>query len=115
MYDNFISIEKISSANLPLNFKFKINDFMKRFGKIPLGISIGGFFYIKQDFPIRVSFHLFSNNVDRHHIEIILIKYRYFQVLSAIYSIFSSCIQVSGILKKETKCIIKQGNNTHGI
>ncbi|XP_067141155.1 uncharacterized protein [Centruroides vittatus] len=89
MYDNFISIEKVSSANLPLTFKFKINDFMKRYGKIPLGISVGGFFHVKRDFLIRV--------------------------ISAVYSTFSSCIQVSGILKKETKCMMKQGNNTHRV
>ncbi|XP_023224760.1 uncharacterized protein LOC111625767 [Centruroides sculpturatus] len=86
MYDNFISIEKVSSANLPLTFKFKINDFMKRFGKIPLGISMGGFFHIKRDFLIRV--------------------------ISAVYSTFSSCVEVSGILEKESKCMVKQGNNT---
>ncbi|XP_023240737.1 uncharacterized protein LOC111639169, partial [Centruroides sculpturatus] len=33
--------------------KGRMNCYMKRFGKIPLGISIGGFFYIKEDFFIK--------------------------------------------------------------
>ncbi|XP_067133995.1 uncharacterized protein [Centruroides vittatus] len=55
LYDNFISIQRFSVAKLPLEFKLKMNDFMKRFGKIPLGISMGGFFYIKKHFIIRIS------------------------------------------------------------
>ncbi|XP_023211250.1 gastrula zinc finger protein XlCGF49.1-like, partial [Centruroides sculpturatus] len=53
LYDDFVSIYRLSPADLPLRFKLKMNCYMKRFGKIPLGISVGGFFYIKEDFLIK--------------------------------------------------------------
>ncbi|XP_023218842.1 uncharacterized protein LOC111621033 [Centruroides sculpturatus] len=86
MYDNFISIEIICLVNLPLLFKFKVNDFMKRFGKNPIGISCGGFFYVKRNFVIRV--------------------------LSALDSFFSSIVEITGVLQRENKCLAKYGNST---
>ncbi|XP_023229021.1 uncharacterized protein LOC111629360 [Centruroides sculpturatus] len=86
MYDSFINIEKISSVAFPLEFKFKMDDFMKRFGKNPIGISIGGFFYIKRNFVIRV--------------------------ISGLYSILSSLVQISGVLERENKCLVQYRNST---
>ncbi|XP_067141730.1 uncharacterized protein [Centruroides vittatus] len=86
MYDNFISIEIICLVKLPLLFKFKVNDFMKRFGKNPIGISCGGFFYAKKNFAIRV--------------------------LSGLYSVFSSIVEITGVLQRENKCLAKYRNST---
>ncbi|XP_023212100.1 uncharacterized protein LOC111614959 [Centruroides sculpturatus] len=80
MYDNFISVERLSSVNLTLLNKLKILNFMKRFGKLPLGVSIGGFFFIKQDFPIKV--------------------------VETLYSAFSTLLQIRD-LTKGTKCKIR--------
>ncbi|XP_023243792.1 uncharacterized protein LOC111641794 [Centruroides sculpturatus] len=54
VYDNFISIGKFYSEPLSSEYKFKVIGFMKKFGGRPFGISIGGFFYVKKNFLIRV-------------------------------------------------------------
>ncbi|XP_023237733.1 uncharacterized protein LOC111636649 [Centruroides sculpturatus] len=80
IYDDFISLGKFYTLNLSREYKLKIVGFMKRFGGRPFGISIAGFFYVKRNFLIRM--------------------------MSGFYSVFSSLIQVTGVLRKE-KCASK--------
>ncbi|XP_023236358.1 uncharacterized protein LOC111635588 [Centruroides sculpturatus] len=86
LYDNFTWIERLSPADLSLTFKLKMNDFLKRYGKTRLGFSTGGFIYVKRDFCIRV--------------------------VSGLYSAFSTCVELSGILEKERKCFTEFTNST---
>ncbi|XP_023228657.1 uncharacterized protein LOC111629024 [Centruroides sculpturatus] len=53
LYDDFVEIRRFSSLRFKIETKLKILDFMKRFGKTPIGISVGGFFFIKKNFVIR--------------------------------------------------------------
>ncbi|XP_023239988.1 uncharacterized protein LOC111638489 [Centruroides sculpturatus] len=75
MYDNYISVGRFSSSNLSLKYKFKIIDFMKKFGGRPFGICVNGFFFVKKNFVIRV--------------------------VSGLYSVLSSVIQLTGVLEKK--------------
>ncbi|XP_023233747.1 uncharacterized protein LOC111633414 [Centruroides sculpturatus] len=61
MYGKFIEIDKLCSADLPLETKMKMLNFMKRYGKTPFGVSIGGFFYVKKNFFIRFLSALYSS------------------------------------------------------
>ncbi|XP_023227954.1 uncharacterized protein LOC111628409 [Centruroides sculpturatus] len=60
LYGNFNEINKYSSYRFSLVFKLKMLNFMKRFGKTPIGISVGGFFRVKRDFPIKMLSSLYS-------------------------------------------------------
>ncbi|XP_067144318.1 uncharacterized protein [Centruroides vittatus] len=80
IYDNFISVEKYFSDPLTLTYKLKVVCFMKIFGGMPIGISVGGFFFVKQNFLIRAA--------------------------SACHSVFSTLIELTGVLD-ENKCISK--------
>ncbi|XP_067123864.1 uncharacterized protein [Centruroides vittatus] len=60
IYGNFNEINKFSSCRFSVVFKLKMLDFMKRFGKTPIGISVGGFFRLKRDFPIKMMSSLYS-------------------------------------------------------
>ncbi|XP_023224084.1 uncharacterized protein LOC111625230 [Centruroides sculpturatus] len=80
IYDNFISVEKYFSDPLTLTYKLKVVCFMKIFGGMPIGISIGGFFFVKRNFLIRVA--------------------------SGFHSVFSTLIELTGVLD-ENKCISK--------
>ncbi|XP_067127074.1 uncharacterized protein [Centruroides vittatus] len=86
IYDDFISIGRFSSTNLRFEFKFKIIGFMKRFRGMPMGISVAGFFFVKKNFLIRVA--------------------------SALYSIFSSVIEVTGVMNKNRYCTKLISTNT---
>ncbi|XP_067145133.1 uncharacterized protein [Centruroides vittatus] len=83
VYDNFISIGKYNSSFTP-EYRFKIVCFMKRFGGRPFGISMCGFFYIKKNYLIRM--------------------------VSGLYSVFSSLIQLTGVLHKK-RCSIESSQN----
>ncbi|XP_023209524.1 uncharacterized protein LOC111612524 [Centruroides sculpturatus] len=83
IYDNYISIGKYSSSFTP-EYRFKMICFMKRFGGRPFGISMWGFFYIKRTFLIRMT--------------------------SGLYSVFSSLIQLTGVLDKK-RCSMKSVKN----
>ncbi|XP_023241589.1 uncharacterized protein LOC111639869 [Centruroides sculpturatus] len=61
LYRKFIEIDKLCSADLPLETKMKMLNIMKRYGKTPFGISIGGFFYVKKNFFIRVLSSVYSS------------------------------------------------------
>ncbi|XP_067132510.1 uncharacterized protein [Centruroides vittatus] len=78
MYDNYISVRRFSSSNLPLEYKFKIIDFMKKFGGRPFGICVNGFFFVKKNFVIYV--------------------------VSGLYSVLSSVIQLTGVLGQK-RCL----------
>ncbi|XP_023235145.1 uncharacterized protein LOC111634575 [Centruroides sculpturatus] len=78
IYDNFVSIQRFSSNFLSVEFKYKITCFMKRYGKAKMGVSVGDFFYIRKNFLIRM--------------------------VSALYSIFSSVVQVTGVMNKHKSC-----------
>ncbi|XP_023232396.1 uncharacterized protein LOC111632241 [Centruroides sculpturatus] len=54
IYGKLNEMETLSSANLSLEDKLKLLDFMKRFSKVPIGISVGGFFHVKKNVIIRV-------------------------------------------------------------
>ncbi|XP_067145442.1 uncharacterized protein [Centruroides vittatus] len=60
LYGKFIEIDKLCLADLPLETKMKMLNFMKRYGKTPFGINIGGFFYIKKNFFIRLMSAIYS-------------------------------------------------------
>ncbi|XP_023241470.1 uncharacterized protein LOC111639764 [Centruroides sculpturatus] len=51
----FQEIRQFSACNMPLESKLKILNFMKRFGKVALKISIMGYFYVNKRFPIRAT------------------------------------------------------------
>lgn len=55
IYGAFKEMEIFSSANLHLGDKLKLLDFMKRFAKASIGVSVGGFFHIKKNFFIRMT------------------------------------------------------------
>ncbi|XP_023212776.1 uncharacterized protein LOC111615602 [Centruroides sculpturatus] len=55
LYDDFSSIVKMYPANIGVEMKFKIIGFMKRFKGEPIGISFAECFYVKRNFPMRVS------------------------------------------------------------
>ncbi|XP_067141246.1 uncharacterized protein [Centruroides vittatus] len=80
IYDNFISVEKYFSAPLTLTYKLKVVCFMKIFGGLPIGLSVGGFFFVKKNFLIRAA--------------------------NGFYSVFLTLIQVTGVLDKN-KCTSK--------
>ncbi|XP_023240098.1 uncharacterized protein LOC111638594 isoform X1 [Centruroides sculpturatus] len=86
IYDNFISVEKYFSAPLTLTYKLKIVCFMKIFGGLPIGISIGGFFFVKKNFLIRAA--------------------------NGFHSVFSTLIEVTGVLDKN-RCTSKLYAATH--
>lgn len=54
IYGEFKNMQIFSSSNLGLKEKLKILDFMKRFSKTPIGISVGGFFHVKKNIVIRM-------------------------------------------------------------
>ncbi|XP_023239913.1 uncharacterized protein LOC111638434 [Centruroides sculpturatus] len=54
LYGNFEGINVFSSVECSLQDKLKMLNFMKRFGRRPIGLSIGGFFYVKKQFVIRI-------------------------------------------------------------
>lgn len=55
IYGPFKEMEIFSSSNLLLGDKLRLLDFMKRFAKVPIGISVGGFFHVKKNFFIRLA------------------------------------------------------------
>ncbi|XP_023234327.1 uncharacterized protein LOC111633908 [Centruroides sculpturatus] len=60
LYEKFVEIDKLCSADLPLETKLKMLNFMKRFGKTPFGVNAGGFFYVKKNFFIRFLSAIYS-------------------------------------------------------
>ncbi|XP_023210476.1 uncharacterized protein LOC111613361 [Centruroides sculpturatus] len=87
IYDNnFISVEKYFSAPLTLTYKLKVVCFMKIFGGLPIGISIGEFFFVKKNFLIRAA--------------------------NGFHSVFSTLIEVTGVLDKN-RCTSKLYAATH--
>ncbi|XP_067128194.1 uncharacterized protein [Centruroides vittatus] len=88
IYGNFNEINRFSSCRFSLVFKLKMLDFMKRFGKTPIGLSVGGFFRVKRNFPIKM--------------------------MSSIYSILSALIEL--VKKNEsTKCTSSSSLNASNI
>ncbi|XP_023220923.1 uncharacterized protein LOC111622756 [Centruroides sculpturatus] len=99
IYDNFVSVAVFSSVSFPLRFKYKVCIFieyfiifsylicvllfaqmvcfLKRFGRNPIGLSMGGYFFIKRNFLIRMA--------------------------SGLYSEFSTLLQLTGVLDRK-KC-----------
>ncbi|XP_023241587.1 uncharacterized protein LOC111639867 [Centruroides sculpturatus] len=61
LYGKFIEIHKLFSANIPLETKMKMLNFMKRYGKTPFGVNVGGFFYVKKNFFIRALSAIYSS------------------------------------------------------
>ncbi|XP_023231353.1 uncharacterized protein LOC111631354 [Centruroides sculpturatus] len=88
IYGNYNEINKFSSCGFSLVFKLKMLNFMKRFGKTPIGISFGGFFRVKRNFPIKM--------------------------LSSLYSILSALIEL-GKKNKSTKCTSSRFLNASNI
>ncbi|XP_023229928.1 uncharacterized protein LOC111630132 [Centruroides sculpturatus] len=88
IYGNFNEINKFSSCRFSLVFKLKMLNFMKRFGKTPFGISFGGFFRVKRNFPIKM--------------------------LSSLYSILSALIELAK-KNKSTKCTSLRSLNASNI
>ncbi|XP_023215978.1 uncharacterized protein LOC111618655 [Centruroides sculpturatus] len=84
LYDDFISVGRFTFASFPPLFKFKIIGFMKRFRGIPMGISMADFIYIMKNFIIKV--------------------------VSSLYSVFSSMIQLSGVMRKDKTCLVPSTN-----
>lgn len=60
VYDNFIGIGRFSFSQFSIEERLKILDFMKSFGKMPIGFSIGGFFFVKKKFFIKMVSGLYS-------------------------------------------------------
>ncbi|XP_067139476.1 uncharacterized protein [Centruroides vittatus] len=78
-------VNMASSAYRTLPDKLKLLNFMKRFGKRPIGLYVGGFFYVKKHFVIRV--------------------------ISAFYSMSSAILKLGTTSASTTRCNI-QTNNT---
>ncbi|XP_023238300.1 uncharacterized protein LOC111637111 [Centruroides sculpturatus] len=60
MHNSFQDIRRFAAVSLSLERKLYFLDFMKRFGKISLRLSIGGFFYVTKRFPIRIANTLYT-------------------------------------------------------
>ncbi|XP_023223318.1 uncharacterized protein LOC111624643 [Centruroides sculpturatus] len=60
IYGDFIEMNRYSSARFILEYKLKMLNFMKRFAKTPIGVSVGGFFYVKKNFPVRILCRFYS-------------------------------------------------------
>ncbi|XP_023243122.1 uncharacterized protein LOC111641223 [Centruroides sculpturatus] len=75
IYDNFIIIGKYNSSLFTPEYRYKIICLIKRFGGRPFGLSMWGFFYIKRNFLLRM--------------------------IIGLYSVFSSIIQITGVLDKK--------------
>ncbi|XP_067130178.1 uncharacterized protein [Centruroides vittatus] len=56
----FQEIRQFSACSMPVESKLKILNFMKRFGKVALKISMMGYFYVNKRFPIRMAKSLLS-------------------------------------------------------
>ncbi|XP_023212310.1 fatty acyl-CoA reductase 1-like [Centruroides sculpturatus] len=59
-YGSFQEIRKFSYLQICITKKLKILNFMKRFGRIPLGMSCGDFFVITRKTPLKASEALHS-------------------------------------------------------
>ncbi|XP_023241552.1 uncharacterized protein LOC111639820 isoform X2 [Centruroides sculpturatus] len=55
MQTSFQDIRRFAQCDLKLEQKLKIVNFMKRFGKAPLCLSMSGFFDITKKFPVKMS------------------------------------------------------------
>ncbi|XP_023228626.1 uncharacterized protein LOC111628996 [Centruroides sculpturatus] len=60
MENTFQDIRNVVDCDLSLQFKFKVLDFIKRFGKVALAINIGGCFDITKRFPFKLAKTLHS-------------------------------------------------------
>ncbi|XP_023242002.1 uncharacterized protein LOC111640233 [Centruroides sculpturatus] len=60
LYGNFYECDILSSSRCSVLYKLKILDFMKRFGRTPIGLSVGELFCIKKNFVIRVISAIYS-------------------------------------------------------
>ncbi|XP_067140720.1 uncharacterized protein [Centruroides vittatus] len=86
VYGNYNTCNILSNVKFSLTYKLKILNFMKRFGRYPIGLNIGGFFYIKKTFLIRI--------------------------INAIYSLLSSIIEIGKTKNDKCKRIIFSKNET---
>ncbi|XP_067118153.1 uncharacterized protein [Centruroides vittatus] len=75
MQTSFQDIRRFAQCDLKLEQKLKIVNFMKRFGKASLCLSINGFFDVTKKFPVKMS--------------------------SALYSVFSSLLKFRTVSKKK--------------
>ncbi|XP_067120973.1 uncharacterized protein [Centruroides vittatus] len=75
MQTSFQDIRRFAQCDLKLEQKLKIVNFMKRFGKASLCLSINGFFDVTKKFPVKMS--------------------------SALYSVFSSLLKFKTVSKKK--------------
>ncbi|XP_023242933.1 uncharacterized protein LOC111641056 isoform X2 [Centruroides sculpturatus] len=60
MQTSFQDIRRFAECDLKLEQKLKIVNFMKRFGKASLCLSINGFFDVTKKFPVKMSSTLYS-------------------------------------------------------
>ncbi|XP_023210879.1 uncharacterized protein LOC111613765, partial [Centruroides sculpturatus] len=60
MQTSFQDIRKFSECDLSLEQKLKILNFMKRFGKASLCLSIKGYFNVTKKFPVKMANALHS-------------------------------------------------------
>ncbi|XP_023211037.1 uncharacterized protein LOC111613921 [Centruroides sculpturatus] len=58
--NTFQDIRGVAASKLSVQFQLKVLDFMKRFGKCSLAISIGGCFNITKNFPLKLAKSLHS-------------------------------------------------------
>ncbi|XP_023215898.1 uncharacterized protein LOC111618573 [Centruroides sculpturatus] len=86
MEDSFQEIRIFSSVRLKLKYKLKLLNFMKRFAKASLRMTIGGYFDVTKKFPIKMS--------------------------SFLYSISSSLLELRSLQDKQTKCTKPSKNDT---
>ncbi|XP_023209341.1 uncharacterized protein LOC111612370 [Centruroides sculpturatus] len=60
MRNGFQDIRQFALCHLELERKLKILDFMKRFGKVSLCLTIGGFFCVNKRIPVKMATTLHS-------------------------------------------------------
>ncbi|XP_023219643.1 uncharacterized protein LOC111621671 isoform X1 [Centruroides sculpturatus] len=60
MQTSFQDIRRFAQCDLKLEQKLKIVNFMKRFGKASLYLSVNGFFNVTKKFPVKMSSALYS-------------------------------------------------------
>ncbi|XP_023231183.1 uncharacterized protein LOC111631211 [Centruroides sculpturatus] len=60
MQTSFQDIRRFSACDLSFEQKLKILNFMKRFGKVSLCISIRGYFNVTKKFPVKMGNALHS-------------------------------------------------------
>ncbi|XP_067121560.1 uncharacterized protein [Centruroides vittatus] len=114
MQTTFQDIRRFSACDLSLEQKLKILNFMKRFGKVSLCITIRGYFNVTKKFPVKMQtsfqdirrFSACDLSLEQK-LKILNFMKRFGKV--------SLCISIRGYFNVTKKFPVKMGNTLHSI